>query len=76
MPYASTSDLPPQFNKYSTKGKQVARAAFNNALKEYDGDEGKAFAVAHAAAKKASGAPSKKAKGKTKRAPADNDEDD
>ena len=54
MPYNSISDLPQaQTDQYSTHQKEVFLAAFNNAYKEYGGDESRAFAVAHAAAKKA-----------------------
>jgi cation transport regulator len=54
MPYQSISDLPQaQTDQYSTHQKEVFLKAFNNALKEYGGDESRAFAVAHAAAKKA-----------------------
>ncbi|MGH3428500.1 MAG: hypothetical protein ACRDQZ_13185 [Mycobacteriales bacterium] len=79
MPYASGSDLPAQFKKYTSHGKDAAAQAFNSALKEYDGDEGKAYAVAHSAAKKAESAASRKAKGTTKKrrpVASDNDEDD
>ena len=54
MPYQSISDLPQaQTDQYSTHQKEVFLKAFNNAYKEYGGDESRAFAVAHAAAKKA-----------------------
>jgi cation transport regulator len=54
MPYKSISDLPEaQTDQYSEHQKEVFLKAFNNAYKEYGGDEGRAFAVAHAAAKKA-----------------------
>jgi cation transport regulator len=54
MPYASVSDLPKaQTDQYSAHQKQAFLKAFNNAYKEYKGDESRAFAVAHAAAKRA-----------------------
>ncbi len=53
MPYKNISDLPQsQVDQYSHHQKEVFLAAFNNAEQEY-GDEHRAFAVAHAAAKKA-----------------------
>ena len=55
MPYKTVSDLPKeQVKKYSAHQKKAFLEAFNNAYKEYDGDESKAFAVAHHAAKQAS----------------------
>jgi cation transport regulator len=54
MPYESIADLPKeQVDQYSDHGKEAFLKAFNSALETYDGDEGRAFAVAHAAAKKA-----------------------
>lgn len=53
MPYSRVSDLPEtQVDQYSTHQKHAFLKAFNNALEEY-GDEGRAFAVAHTAAKNA-----------------------
>lgn len=53
MPYRTISDLPTaQVDQYSHHQKEAFLAAFNNALKEYDGDESRAFATAHAAAKR------------------------
>jgi cation transport regulator len=53
MPYNSVSELPrEQVDQYSTHQKHAFLKAFNNALEEYDGDESRAFAVAHAAAKR------------------------
>ena len=53
MPYDSISDLPKaQVDQYSTHQKHAFLEAFNNALEEYK-DEGRAFAVAHAAAQRA-----------------------
>ena len=54
MPYKTISDLPEaQTDQYGPHQKEVFLKAFNNAYKEYGGDESRAFAVAHAAAKKA-----------------------
>jgi cation transport regulator len=54
MPYDSISDLPEaQVDQYSEHGKKAFLEAFNSALETYDGDEGRAFAVAHTAAKRA-----------------------
>jgi cation transport regulator len=53
MPYKSVSELPQeQVDQYSAHQKHAFLKAFNNALKEY-GDESRAFAVAHTAAKRA-----------------------
>jgi cation transport regulator ChaB len=52
MPYQTNADLPLPIRKiYREHCQTVFRAAFNASLDEYD-DEGKAFATAHAAAKK------------------------
>jgi cation transport regulator len=54
MPYRKISDLPEaQVDQYSTHQKHAFLEAFNNAFEEYDGDEGRAFATAHAAAQRA-----------------------
>jgi cation transport regulator len=54
MPYDQISDLPKsQVDQYSHHQKEAFLEAFNRAIREYDGDEGRAFAVAHAAAQKA-----------------------
>jgi cation transport regulator len=54
MPYNSVADLPQaQTDQYTPHQKETFLKAFNNAFKEYGGDEHRAFAVAHAAAKKA-----------------------
>lgn len=54
MPYRTVSDLPKaQTDQYDAHQKEVFLKAFNNAYDEYGGDEHRAFAVAHAAAKKA-----------------------
>jgi cation transport regulator len=53
MPYKPVEDLPPeQVDQYSEHGKRAFLEAFNSAL-AYDGDESRAFAVAHTAAKRA-----------------------
>jgi len=54
MPYKSVSELPKaQTAKYNPHQKQAFFKAFNNAYREYVGDESRAFAIAHAAAKQA-----------------------
>ena len=54
MPYNSVADLPKaQTDQYNPHQKKAFLEAFNNAFKEYKGDESRAFAVAHSAAKKA-----------------------
>lgn len=54
MPYSKVSDLPKsQVDQYTLHQKRAFLEAFNNAFEEYDGDEHHAFAVAHAAAKRA-----------------------
>ena len=54
MPYSSNAALPKkQTDQYSSNKKSAFREAFNSALKTY-GSESTAFAVAHAAAKRAS----------------------
>ena len=58
MPYRSVQDLPKaQTDQYNPHQKKAFFEAFNNAYKEYGGDESRAFAVAHAAAKKAGDKP-------------------
>jgi cation transport regulator len=53
MPYKKVSELPrAQVDQYSRHQKHAFLKAFNNAMEEYDGDESRAFAVAHAAAKR------------------------
>ena len=52
MPYKTVSELPrEQTDQYSRHQKHAFLKAFNNALEQY-GDESRAFAVAHAAAKR------------------------
>jgi cation transport regulator len=54
MPYQTVNDLPKnQVDQYSAHQRKAFLEAFNNAYKQYDGDEHRAFAVAHSAAKKA-----------------------
>ena len=54
MPYRSTKDLPEaQVDQYNEHQKEAFLKAFNNAYDEYNGDERRAFAVAHSAAKRA-----------------------
>jgi cation transport regulator len=54
MPYRSVNDLPEaQTDQYNAHQKEAFLKAFNNAYEQYDGDESRAFAVAHSAAKKA-----------------------
>jgi cation transport regulator len=58
MPYRTVSDLPKaQTDQYNAHQKEAFLKAFNNAYDEYAGDESRAFAVAHAAAKKAGNRP-------------------
>ena len=54
MPYRTVADLPKaQTDQYNAHQKEPFLKAFNNAYDQYGGDESRAFAVAHAAAKKA-----------------------
>jgi cation transport regulator len=54
MPYNTIAELPKaQTDQYNLHQKEAFLKAFNNAYKEYGGDEGRAFAVAHTAAKRA-----------------------
>ena len=54
MPYRAIEDLPKaQVDQYSEHQKEAFLKAFNNALDEYGGDEHRAFAIAHHAAKQA-----------------------
>jgi len=58
MPYRSIQDLPQaQVDQYNEHQKEAFLKAFNNAFKEYGGDEHRAFAVAHHAAKQAGARP-------------------
>jgi len=54
MPYRTIDDLPKaQTDQYNAHQKEAFLKAFNRAYDEYGGDERRAFAVAHAAAKRA-----------------------
>lgn len=54
MPYKDVKDLPEaQTDQYSAHQKDAFLKAFNSAYEQYGGDEIRAFAVAHAAAKRA-----------------------
>jgi cation transport regulator len=54
MPYNSVADLPKvQTDQYNPHQKEAFLKAFNSAYNEYGGDESRAFAVAHSAAKRA-----------------------
>jgi cation transport regulator len=58
MPYNSINVLrKAQTDEYNDQQKEALLKAFNNAHKEYGGDEHRTFAVAHAAAKRAGGRP-------------------
>jgi cation transport regulator len=58
MPYRTVADLPKaQTDQYNPHQKKAFLDAFNSAYDEYHGDEHRAFAVAHAAAKKAGDKP-------------------
>lgn len=58
MPYRTVKDLPEaQTDQYNAHQKKAFLEAFNNAYEQYEGDEGRAFAVAHAAAKRAGDKP-------------------
>lgn len=58
MPYRSVADLPEaQTDQYNAHQKEAFLKAFNNAYKDHAGDEGRAFAIAHAAAKRAGDKP-------------------
>jgi cation transport regulator len=54
MPYQSVADLPrAQTDQYTPRQKEAFLRAFNSAYKPYGGDQGRAFAIAHAAAARA-----------------------
>ncbi len=54
MPYQTVADLPKaQTDQYTPHQKEAFLKAFNSAYDEYSGDERRAFAVAHSAAKRA-----------------------
>ena len=53
MPYKSNKDLPPRIRGVLPQGAQtIFRKAFNNAYKQYKGNEVRSFKVAWAAVKK------------------------
>ncbi len=53
MPYSTVKDLPDSVkNHLPHHAQEIFRAAFNNALDEYDGEEETAFRVAWAAVKR------------------------
>ena len=52
MPYSSNEQLPSHIKKLTKHIQDIWRNAFNNAFKQYNGDEGKAFAVANSAINK------------------------
>ncbi len=53
-PYRTLADLPAaQVDQYDHHQRRAFLEAFNHALKTYHGDEHRAFAVAHTAAKRA-----------------------
>lgn len=52
MPYKNIKDLPEQTDKLTKSQKKVFMEAFNNAYKEYKGNEKVAFKVAWSAVKK------------------------
>ena len=54
MPYRTIADLPKaQTDQYNAHQKKAFLEAFNSAYPKYKDDESHAFAIAHAAAKKA-----------------------
>ena len=54
MPYRTIQDLPKaQTDQYNDHQKKAFLEAFNSAYEKYKDDEGHAFAIAHAAAKRA-----------------------
>ena len=58
MPYRTVKELPEaQTDQYNAHQKEAFLKAFNSAFDQYDGDESRAFAVAHTAAKKAGDKP-------------------
>lgn len=54
MPYSSTDELPDQFSKYGSRGREAAMKAFNSAVERGE-TESSAFKAAHKAAKIADG---------------------
>ena len=56
MPYEQITELPTNIRKqYSEKAQQAFMATFNDVFKRTGKDEARAFAAAHAAAKKIDG---------------------
>jgi cation transport regulator len=54
MPYRSIEDLPKaQTDQYNEHQKKAFLEAFNSAYEKHKDDEGRVFAIAHSAAKKA-----------------------
>lgn len=54
MLHKTLADIPAaQIDQYDTHQKHAFIEALNHAFDEYQGDEGKAYAVAHSAAKQA-----------------------
>lgn len=49
MPYSKVSELPPAVKKLPAHKQKIFMAAFNNAMKEYKGDEKRSFATAWSA---------------------------
>ncbi|SMB97608.1 Cation transport regulator ChaB [Deinococcus hopiensis KR-140] len=53
MPYQNVEELPQsQVDQYTAHQQETFLKAFNHAFEEYGGDEHRAFAVAHTAAKR------------------------
>lgn len=53
MPYPTTNSIPKNLQDLlPDHAEEIYKEAFNNALKEYDGDESRAYAVAWSAVKK------------------------
>lgn len=53
MPYARKQDLPENVREIlPNHAEDIYKEAFNNALKEYDGDESRAYATAWSAVKR------------------------
>jgi cation transport regulator len=53
MPYRTVADLPKaQTDQYNAHQKEAFLKAFNSAYEQYKHDEGRAFAVAHSAARR------------------------
>jgi cation transport regulator len=62
MPYQSVSELPSAVKRrYGDRGREAFMAAFNRVVYEEGGDESRAFAIAHTAAKQAEASGSRRA---------------